>query len=287
MSHRRPRAFVVFHAALLVFSVLLPAISACGPPRSSGPVRLAPIPMRDAIEIVNRNTAKITGTLRAAGPVDGTYSGPDGRRRNYHLDGTLFYLAPRHFRFDLKRFGDRQMLLGSNEDRFWCYNREDDSYFCGRHDAVEDFPGALPARPDQIIDALGLSRISGDDAPPAGGPGSIQRVVEDYQEILFIEEDPAGKLALRKECWLDRCDLRLIRYVVFRDADGIIEMESKLSDYQPLAPGGPMLPHRIEAAWPKDGATMRLNVRKWAMEPQVGPAAVQFATPRECMDQTD
>src|SRR3972149_5050597 len=85
-----------------------------GPSRS-----LDLIPTRDAAQIVNANAAKIKGTLRASGSVDGYFTTPEGRRRNYHVDGTLFYLAPRYFRFDLKSIGDRQILLGSNDQYYW------------------------------------------------------------------------------------------------------------------------------------------------------------------------
>ena len=48
------------------------------------------------------------------------------------------YLAPRYFRFDLKSFGDRQILLGSNAEHFWFYSKQDDSYYCGHQGSGED-----------------------------------------------------------------------------------------------------------------------------------------------------
>jgi len=237
--------------------------------------------MREAVELVNQNSSMVNGTLRATGSVDGTYLAPGGRTRSYHLDAALFHLRPGYFRFDLKSFGERQILVGSNLEWYWSYTREEDRFFCGRHDRQEELPAGLPAHPDQMIDALGLSLISGDSNDSA----LIQRIENDHQEILFIEHSASGGVRLQKEYWLDRRLPRLIERVVFRDADGAVEMDSRLSQYACAYPDGPLLPHVISAAWPKLGATMRLRIRRWSLESDVKADGPQFVTPRECINE--
>lgn len=240
-----------------------------------------PIPLAQAAGIVNRNIAKIGGTLKASGAVDGSFTTPDGRRHSYHLDGTLFYLAPAYLRFDLKSFGSTQILFGSNDQRYWCYIKNQDAYHCGLHGDREPVPSALPARPDQLIDALGLTHLSGNGSDGTAAQ-LAQRVVGDHQQILYLVPTAGGGVRLEKEYWLDRYSPQLVRRVVFRDPDGVVEMESLLSDYKPLTPTGPWLAHVMVAEWPKEGARMRFTVHKWTTVYQVRPDGVQFATPSAC-----
>ena len=266
-------------ASALKLGVVAFVLSGC----RSQPARipLDPVPMHHAIRIVNDNTGLITGTVRASGSVDGRFSTPDGRSHSYHLDGVLFYLAPIYVRFDLKSFGDRQLLFGSNADNFWYYNKREEAYHCGHHGTAEDLPPEIPIQPDQTVDALGLTPI------PTGTTDRVQhvqRVVDDCQQILFLVYDAEDHLLLEKEYWLDRYWPRLVRRVVFRDASGVVEMESMLDDYRPLTPGGPMLPRLMTANWPQSKSQMRFRVRRWKLVEEVGPDSIQFATPHECTE---
>ncbi len=289
-----------FAAATAGLAAVLCLTGGCPPPVA--PIRADPLPKHRAAEIVNRNISRIQGTLRATGAVDGIYTLKDGRQRRYHVDATLFHLAPRYFRFDLKKFNERQFLLGSNDQYYWVYSREDDSYFCGRHGVQEDLPPGMPAHPDKILDALGLTLIpcgtgfqpvegTGhkpvphyDETPTAVSVQLVQRVVDDSQQLLFLVYDETGALVIEKEYWLDRLPPQLVRSVVFRDGEGVVEMQSELGDYKALSPGGPLLPHVMEATWPRAGASMRFRVGRWTLVTQVGPEGIQFKAPQDCTD---
>ncbi len=236
-----------------------------------------PIPMHQAVQIVNRNAAGIGGTLKAGGSVDGRFV-IDGRTRNYHVDAVLFYLNPCYVRFEMKKLGNSQFLLGSNDKGYWYRAEENDPLYCGQHGAPEDLPAGIPIRPDQIADALGLSPITGANA---SGP-LVQRIVDEYQQVLFLEHDESGHPMIEKEYWLDRYPPQLIRRVVFRDLNGAVEMESRLDDYRPLTPNGPLLPHAMAATWPKEQTEMWFRVAKWTLVERVTPDSRQFATPQEC-----
>jgi len=246
-----------------IWTALGLTVALCGC-QQAGPGRsLDLIPTRDAAQIVNANAAKITGTLRASGSVDGYFTTPEGRRRNYHVDGTLFYLAPHYFRFDLKSFGDRQILLGSNAAYFWFYSKQDDVYYCGHQGEEEDLPVEIPVRPDQLIDALALAPIGNEDSES-------------------FNSDDRGRFQLRKEYWGDRDSSLLIHRVLFRDPTGAVTMQSSLDKYKPLSPDGPLLPCSMIADWPAARAHMRFRVDKWTLVEQVRPGGPQFATPAEC-----
>jgi hypothetical protein len=264
-----------FALALLVLIVT----GGCETPSKAIPRN--PVSMRSAIETVNTNTSAIQGTLRASGFVDGTSTRSDGKKMDYHLDGVLFYLRPTYVRFDLKSFGDRKFLLGSNAESFWVFDKAEERYHCARHGEESELADALPIPPDRVVDALGLSLIDL-DADDERTLGHVQRIVSDFQQVLFLERDSDGLAALRKEYWLDRYSPYLIRRVIFRDVQGDVEMVSELGDYQPIASGGPLLPHSMKAEWPRRGSQMRFRVSNWRIIPGLGPDALQFQPPSAC-----
>lgn len=272
IAHPCRRPLVVMVPSLLL-------VWGCATPPAAVPVPLAPLAMIDAIRVADANVALVDGTVRAGGSVDGHFT-VDGRRRSYQLDAVLFFLAPDYVRFDLKKLGSRQLLFGSNHERFWVYNKHDGAYTCGRQGETEERPVEMPIRPDQIADALGLRLIG--DMRDAARTDMVQRVVEDAQQILILVRDEFGRLLLEKEYWLDRYAPRLLRRVVFRDAEGVVVLSSSLKDYRRIESDGPMLPFEMVAEWPRSEARMRFQVSKWRMVPQVGPTGPQFATPRAC-----
>jgi hypothetical protein len=277
---REPARFWAAYGCRLGACMLIVTVTG-GCPSVPDRIPFDPIPMEQAIGIVNANTIRIDGTLWASGHVDGRFNTPDGRGASYHVNGVLFYLAPIYVRFDFKSFGERQFLLGSNAEHFWFYDREKESYHCARHDALEEDDALIPIPPDQIIDALGLTLIP-ERVSPIDRMRQVQRIIEDYQQILVIEQDEAGHVTLQKEYWLDRYAPRLVRRVVFRDATGAVEMESQLGEYKHVSQGGPLLPHLMSAVWPKTGDRMRFRVNRWRTVPQIVPESDQFKAPREC-----
>lgn len=256
--------------------LLLVALAGCGERREP----LGALPARQAIGLVNANAVRITGTLRASGPVSGSFRTPNGRSRGYDVDGTLFFLAPSNLRLDFKALGGTQMLFGCNATHYWYHNKPDGDFYLSRpHGPVDpQLAEMIPIRPDQIVDALGLSAIPDPEGAELENP-VVHRVEAEHQQVLFVRHDALGRASLWKEYWLDRYDPRLVGRVVFRDDNGELEMESRLSDYRRLGEDGPLLPMRIEARWPKVGASMTIRVRRWAMLPQIDAAGPQFTPP--------
>jgi len=252
-------------------------LSGCRSTPDSPP--LEPLPMKQAIGLVNANTSKADGTVRAIGNVDGSLTLPEGKRRGYSLDGTMFFLSPNYVRFDLKKLGERQFLFGSNNKQYWFFDRDSKDYVCGRHGDAD--AENMPIRADQIADALGLRRF----AEQGGADSAIlaqQRVTDEYQVVRVREADSMTGQMLVKEFWLDRRPPRLVRRVVFREADGTPQLESRLSNYKQVGPDGLLLPHEMVANWPKKKAHMRFRVSKWSVMPEVGADGPQFAAPADC-----
>jgi hypothetical protein len=287
-------------AALALCAAILPG---CAPRRAMVPPD--PIPMDRAIETVNDNSRRISTTLRARGPVTGHFTTPEGDRKSYDLDGYLFYLPPRNLRFNLKSMAGSEFLVGSNSTHYWFVNERESYYYCRPHGESRSGPDEypLPVRPDQMIEALGLNRIEpGGIVGPAArtrpdlretGDSSTQkpscriveapvhRVVEEYQQLLFVMSDASDRIILEKEYWLDRWPPRLVRRIIFRNAEGIVEMDARLSAYRRLGSDGPMVPRLIEVSWPTEKSALRFRVSRWQTEDRVGPDGPQFTPPHK------
>ncbi len=255
--------------------LVLAGVSGCQRPLKRKP--LDPLSVGASIQLINANTSRIGATLRASGPVDGEATVEDGRRTSFHADGVLFFLEPNFLRFDLKKFGERQFLFGSNADEYWVYSKQDGEFFCGRHEDPGELPPDLPLHPDRIADALALNPIDASRDTPVA-----QRVVDDFQQLLFLSVDAFGNTVIEKEYWIDRYAPRVVRRVIYRDADGVVEMESHLDDYRIQDDGALYLPHRVEAMWPRAKMSLVFQVNQWRLVSQVRPDGPQFATPREC-----
>jgi len=247
-------------------------------------IKLTParaMPLARACAAVNANTARIAGTLRATGTVDGRIVDADGKARSFSVDATLFFLAPRFVRFDMKKLGETQMRVGSNASRFWYYAKDADRYECGWHGQNRGWN--LPIVPEQLVEAFGLTSIPTDLISP-GDVARLQRIEPARQQILFLKESAGRGIRIAKEYWLDRYPPYLTRRVVFRGSMGELDMSSDLSEYQRLGDDGPMLPHLLDAEWFDPPLKLRFKVRQWKSVPQVAEDGIQFRTPTECMN---
>ncbi len=79
-----------------------------------------------------------------------------------NLDGgSLMCQKPRYFRLVGSKLGMQQVLVGSNEDRFWFYVKQQDAlYHCTYNDfekGAVDLP--FPFEPEWVLEALGMSQI--------------------------------------------------------------------------------------------------------------------------------
>ncbi|MBI1826848.1 MAG: hypothetical protein HY287_11380 [Planctomycetes bacterium] len=265
------------------------AVSVAGCQQPHGGQQLPPgppLPVDQAIAIVNENAAKIHGTLRAVGNVDGHFRNQHGSRIGYHVDGTLFYLPPQCLRFDLKKLGNRQFLFGSNNESYWVYSNAEDDYYCRNHGTDESLPSGEAIQAAQVIEALGLTPIpvaavseSGKEAPSQASKKD-QRITLDMQ---VLRDSGSSRFGVH-EYWLDRRPPRLIRRIEIHDNAGRVIMQSTLGDYRPAYIDGPLVPFLIEVRWPADAADLRFQIGKWSTVNEVTNSSPQFATPKECRD---
>ena len=239
---------------------------------------LAPLPLQDAAAIVSDNASLVRSTLRATGSVDISATATDGVTRRYSLDGTLFYLPSKNLRFTLKSLAGTEFACGSNDVSYWIHSLRGEEHYYRRPHGSQDVEllDELPIRPDQLIEALGLTPI-----PTGLQQAIVQRVVDEYQQLLFIDHDVDGLARIAKEYWLDRYEPRLVRRVIFRDHIGNPVMESRLDGYRAFGDRGLLLPNTIEIRWPKTRSSLVFRVGRWRTFEDIGSDAVQFVPPDE------
>jgi hypothetical protein len=264
-----------------LWTLLLSAIVGCPPPpERTPPVQrpLPPLPLAEAVNLINRQNENLQATIQArAGHARGFFHDRQGRKRSYDLDAAVLIHPPRGLRMDLSMLGKSQLVFGSNEDRYWVIHPSAKVLSHGRHDRlVPPKIGDLPVRPDLLVEAIGFNTLSTDTA---GAYGPVARVDEpDYQQLLFLEYNDAGQAYIAREYWIALRPPRAIERIVFRDANGKIMMDSKLSEYRRIE-GGPPMPHRIEISWPANRSEMLFTTSTWRMLPDVGLNAPSFTFP--------
>lgn len=263
---------------IIVLAVLLAFASGCPPPARAP---LDPIPLQEAIGIVNANTGRIAGCLKATGSASGHVVLETGKRQAFDFHASVQVLAPRHLYASFKSgLGAQEMLLGSNEREYWLHLlRDDDTYRVGTYQALaDDTESPIQLRPDMLIEALGFNALP---EAPAGAAGPVQRIVDEYQQLLFLAYTVAGQGVIRKEYWLDRYEPRLIRRILFRDDLGRVVMQSVLGDYKASSDGEALLPGRARVEWPLQNAVLDFRIREWASLPDRGRDHPAFVAPHQ------
>ncbi|HUU85306.1 MAG TPA: hypothetical protein VM243_17540 [Phycisphaerae bacterium] len=259
--------------------LLLVGVTGC-PPRPRVP--LDPIPMDRAIGRVNANTSRIKTCLKAEGWASGYFYTNRGRRYPFDLPHTsLQVIAPRHLYLSAKSgLLTEEMMLGSNDQKYWLHVRQDDdTYRFGTHAALEDQPvSSIPLRPDQLIEALGLNGLPQDTVGP---DGPVQRIVDEYQQLVWLAYADDDQGWIEKEYWLERYEPRMIRRILFRDAMGRVVMRSQLDEYKAMGGDGPLLPHRVRVEWPQADGTLNFRINRWKPMPERKPDHPAFVAPHD------
>ncbi len=272
----RTRFAPVQIAAGLLFTLL-----ACGgcPPHENLE-RFEPVPIDQALALVNTNSRELQLTVRAkAGNATGVFVEPDGTRHRFDVDAALLVHPPRCMRMDMSVLGNSQFVFGSNNERYWAEQVSANALSWGRHDRQVD-PAAedMIIRPDLIVEALGINQLP-TTTHVLYGP--FQRITEDCQELHFVDYDEKLRGFISKEYWLSRYEPRTVERIIFRDALGEKIMESHLSRYKPVKPDGPLLPHKVYISWPATGSKLIFTAAGWELLPKVSVDHPAFTFPIE------
>ncbi len=245
----------------------------CGEPKRSAMFT----PMQRAVGIVEANRDLVRTGLKASGSARGFFVDDRGRKQHFDLGAKLQVVPPSHMRFVLQNaFGQDELEVGMNADKWWLLvHRPGTRYF---EDAVGVEPGVaiggtVPLRADQLMESLGLGALS------AGQAGA--RVVDDYQQLIFMGTGADGRVVIAKEYWLDRYEPRLTGRIVFRDDEGRAVLSSCLTGYGAVGDSGLKLPYELRLSWPAEEAELVFRVGRWQELERLTTEHPAFVSPRD------
>jgi hypothetical protein len=255
----------VGRVGILLLPLALVMLTGCPPGhKEPGVAPAPPLPIGEAMAIVNNNAAGITRTLSGgAMHVAAVVHDENGKVEGHpDLAGTLRFHPPHDLYLDLKHaLAGTIMHVGSNDEVFWVWvklNR--DTLWYGRW-ADLDLAGDtshIPLAPDMILAAMGLAPLPG---AKQGLRGPIQQIDDgQYYKLLYLATF-RGTTWIQREYWLDRFPPYLPRVVVFRRAeDGRIRMKSTLDHYERVAGSNVYVARDIRMVWPEQGDTFTMRL---------------------------
>lgn len=259
--------------------VVVVAASGCmltRPGASTAPVVFnSPPDLPQLISAVNENTDKVRqlhsdsvrlsvpgqlGSLRATVDFD-RMTGPD---------------SPGRFRLFGNALGTRQLDLGSNDDRYWMWVKQNQppTVYWGRHSqfyqsAAQEF---LPMPPAWLIDALGVVHLDPNgkhDGPYASqSPGQLQ--------IRTKIPTPRGELLRVLD--IDQQRALIMQQQIF-DPRGQLLAIANSSDFRLNSGTGVALPHTIKVNLPPAGLSFNFAVDSYTVNDPVADPDTHWAVP--------
>lgn len=239
------------------------------------------VPMHEAVRRVNENNAKLEA---AAGGLKGSPVEATGRlrerkgawARHFSLTGVVGFHRPRDLILQLREGlgGAVVMQAGSNDDEYWLWVKpEIDTLWWGTYSssapetASDSAPSEdMPIRPDDLIDALGLTILPGDTTAP---DGPLYRTERTRNVLTYLQ----------KEYYLDRAAPYLIREIVYREPDGRERMHAVLSQDGPVLGSDALMAHKIRIEWRAADSWFELRIRRITLETE------PFLSPESPRDQ--
>ena len=222
------------------------------------------VPMHEAVGRVNENNVKLAS---AAGGLKGSPVDVRGRLRErkgaraqeFSVSGVLGFHRPRGLILQLREGlgGNVVMQAGSNDDEYWLWVKpEIDTLWWGTHAETAFRPqslDAMPIRPDDLIEVLGLGILPSD----ATGPdGPVYRPKPNRNALIF----------LKKEYHLDRAAPYLVREIIFREPNGRERMHAVLSEHRSVRGSNALAAHKIRVEWPSLDSWLELRIRRFTLD---------------------
>lgn len=176
-------------------------------------------------ELVDRYNVNLRGIDRlwASTDVELAWRDEEGDRHFEKGDGKFLFVSPRNVAMTVEKLGKTYVWAGSDEERFWLFERQKDYAYVGRHEHVGKAcaePLPLPVHPSTVPHLLGLLPLERVE----GAEPRVQ-VIEGYPVI-----EPPG-LALR--IMLDPATARPVR-IDLLDGLGRAVIVSRLRGHRPV-----------------------------------------------------
>jgi len=196
----------------------------------------------------------------------------------YDLDMTLLYQAPRRLYVSGKVIIEPQIYIRSNNERYWLEltGKHDKLYWGYWKNADRECNTWRIAGPNRLVEALGqidLSNLAGKYI----GPFMQRR--PPYHVFIYGAVDDKNDWYFAKEICLTVADRVEVSKIVYRDANGDIELEINFDDYRNVGSGDGeswYLAHKIELNWPGRNSYLKLNLGRITIPANIREQAFEF-----------
>lgn len=191
------------------------------------------------------------------------------------LSASIAVERPRNFRLIATIPTGNVADLGSNDERFWFWMRDDKEpmLLTARHErlAVAQRQLAMPFEPDWLIEALGVIPIDENEI-------EFEKHPTDPKRVFFRRkrQAPDGS-RVELVSTVDTCSGVIVDHSL-TDRTGRIIALANMSEHMRDGKTGPVLPHQVELAWPQAKMGLRLVMGAIEMNPEA-LSAKQFEMP--------
>jgi hypothetical protein len=186
-----PRLLPAMLASLATLSAAGCRTASTGSIAHKRPPEIRPLAAFDLQEFVaehNENAERIQSL--EAKPAITVTMGPQGDAKSGAVDGLLAVERPRNFKLELAHSWSTIGDIGSNDERFWFWfkNSKDRSVYYCDYSELDSTSLAVTYQPDWIVDAMGLTAITPDDAAQI----KIRRGIQPGTTILTFAPTRTG-----------------------------------------------------------------------------------------------
>jgi hypothetical protein len=199
------------------------------------------------------------------------------------LDGTLLVQKPRNFKLTGKFLGSQEVLVGSNEERFWFYvpKAQDALFHCSYTDFEKGVELPFPFDPEWVLEALGMAHV------PVDGVKRME-LDEKTRTVRLIQEatlhgQKVTKVTVCYQAAMNR-DVPQVKTRIVYDKSGkvICQATTKSVTRMPVGKnraGGTeyaTVPQVVKLEWPAQDTMLELDLGKVRLNDRLPMDAFQM-----------
>jgi hypothetical protein len=191
------------------------------------------------------------------------------------LQGKLFCQKPRSFRLTGTVVSQPAVDVGSNEQEFWYWIRENKPpyvFHCSYQDLNRrQIAMPFPFQPEMIMEALGIAEYNPADTYRVESRGKTLELVHStttpqgmpVQKVTVFANGPTAVQAGRPQ----------VLAHILKDGQGHEICRATISEVQVDRATGAVLPRRVQLVWPAQKIEMRMKLDDVHVAPITGPRA--------------
>lgn len=210
-----------------------------------------------------------------------TVKGPAGSPPT--LDGSLMVQRPRYFRLVGKFLGSQEVLVGSNDERFWFWVKRDPSdalFHCSYADFEKGVELPFPFDPEWVLEAMGMARVP-------EGPRKIE-VDEKAKVVRLVQDATLHGQKVRKvtTCYLAPMsrDVPQVKSRIVYDERGKVICQATTKSVSRVAVGRSTrgetvyatVPQVVKLEWPAQDTILELDLGKARLNERLPMDAFQM-----------